>query len=74
MAPSDFDSLIEKIYTLFESNYTDKSTSNPPEIEMRRCLAISESDIPLEAYRAGIHLRSEWISYGSDPRGPVIAV
>jgi DNA-binding ferritin-like protein (Dps family) len=70
----DFDSLIEKIYELFESNYNDQSSENAPEIEIRRCLAISESDITLEAYKAGVYMRSEWISYGTDPRGPVISV
>ncbi|MGA9670629.1 MAG: hypothetical protein WBQ94_15570 [Terracidiphilus sp.] len=71
-AESDFDPLIENIYALFETTYNDPSSENPPEIEIRQCVAISESDITLEAYKAGIHLRSEWISYGTDPPGPVI--
>jgi hypothetical protein len=70
----DFDSLIEKIYELFESNYNDHSSEYEPEIEIRQCLAISESDITLEAYKAGVYMRSEWISYGTDPRGPIISV
>jgi hypothetical protein len=71
---TDFDPLTDRIYELFESNYNGPSSKNAPEIEIRQCLAISESDITLEAYRAGVYMRSEWISYGTDPRGPVISV
>jgi hypothetical protein len=71
---SDFDLLIEKIYALFESNYNDQSSENAPKIEIRQCLAISESEITLEAYKAGVYIRSEWISYGTDPHGPIISV
>src|ERR1035437_3004608 len=71
---SDFDLLIEKIHALIKSNYNDQSSENGPEIELRQCLAISESDITLEIYKIGIYIRSEWISYGTDPPGPVISV
>jgi hypothetical protein len=71
---TDLDPLTEKICALFESNYDGQSGKNAPEIEIRQCLAISESDITLEAYRAGVYMRSEWISYGTDPRGPVISL
>jgi hypothetical protein len=71
---SDFDLLTEKIYELFESNYNDQSSENAIGIEIRQCLVISESDITLEAYKSGVYMRSEWISYGIDPRGPIISV
>jgi hypothetical protein len=71
---TDLDPLTEKLCALFESNYDGQSGKNAPEIEIRQCLAISESDITLEAYRAGVYMRSEWISYGTDPRGPVISL
>ena len=71
---TDFGPLIESIYKLFESNYNGQSRRIVSEIEIRQCLAISESDITLEAYRAGVYMRSEWISYGTEPRGPVVGI
>jgi len=71
---SEFDALIEKIYALFEPDYNDQSSENAIGIEIRQCLAISESDITLEMYKSGVYMRSEWISYGTNPRGPIISV
>jgi hypothetical protein len=73
-AKPELESLVEEIQALFETSYEDQSDEVLPEIELRQCLAISESDITLEAYKAGVFLRSEWISYGAVPRGPLVRI
>lgn len=68
------DKLVEEVRALFETRFENSQSNDPPEIELRQCLAISEGDITLEAYKAGVFLRSEWISYGTDPHGPIVGI
>jgi hypothetical protein len=71
---SSFDSLIEKITDLFDSQYGGDSHLEDAGIEVQHCTAFSEFALPLAAYRRAIHHRIDWLSYESDPHGPVLGV
>lgn len=71
---TSFEPLIQKINDLFDSQYGADSHPEQAWIEIRHCTAISEFALPLAAYRRAIHHRIEWLSYESDPPGPVIGV
>jgi hypothetical protein len=71
---TSFEPLIEKINDLFDSQYGAESHLEHAGIEIRHCTAVSEFALPLAAYRRAIHHRVEWLSYESDPLGPIIGL
>jgi hypothetical protein len=71
---NSFEPLIERIRDLFDSQYGADSPLEHAGIEIRHCTAVSEYALPLAAYRRAIHHRIDWLSYKSDPPGPVIGV
>ncbi|MDR3752647.1 MAG: hypothetical protein P4K93_03365 [Terracidiphilus sp.] len=71
---TSFEPLIQKIIDLFDSQYGADSHPEQAGIEIRHCTAMSEFVLPLAAYRRAIHHRIEWLSYESDPPGPVVGV
>lgn len=71
---SSFEPLIDRIKDLFDSQYGAVSHLEHAGIEIRHCTAVSEYALPLAAYRRAIHHRMDWLSYKSDPPGPVIGV
>jgi hypothetical protein len=68
---SAFDELVSSINLLFENTYGNGSV-NDAGIEIRSCSAISESALSVANYKKAIHHRVEWMSYESDPVGPMI--
>ena len=73
-ASTSFGPLTQKINDLFHSNYGADSNLEHGAIEIRNCAAISEFALPLAAYRRAVHHRLDWLSYESDPLGPVVGV
>jgi hypothetical protein len=71
---ASFEPLIKKINNLFDAQYNSNSRVENGGIEIRHCTAISEFVLPLAAYRRAIHYRFEWLSYESDPAGPVVGI
>jgi hypothetical protein len=71
---TSFEPLVHKIRELFDTHYGAVSNLASAGIEIRHCTAISEFALPLAAYRRAIHHRLDWLSYESDPLGPVIGV
>jgi hypothetical protein len=69
---SDFEGMATQILELFETAYGTEQESSQPEIELRQCVAVSENSLTLRQYRSAIHFRLEWLSFDSDPPGPVI--
>jgi hypothetical protein len=71
-APRTFEPLISDINRLFESSYRNNSLGEDAGIEIRRCAAISEYALSMAVYRRAIHHRADWMSYESDPSGPML--
>jgi hypothetical protein len=69
---ASFEPLIQDTLALFEKQYGADLALEHAGIEIRHCTAISEFALPLAAYRRAIHHRADWLSYESDPHGPVV--
>jgi hypothetical protein len=71
---ASFEPLTQKISDMFDRQYGADSHLEHAGIEVRHCTATSEFALPLAAYRRAIHHRVDWLSYESDPLGPVIGI
>jgi hypothetical protein len=69
-----FEPLIQSISSLFDLHHGAQAHLEHAGIEIRNCTAISEFVLPLAVYRRAVHHRIEWLSYESNPPGPVIGV